>query len=88
MIIYNCNDEESSKKILDKQNHDNQNKTYLLKCTRLEKVFCLVSDLFAIAENIKVNKLKVSEMGKQYDILRILCHTEKKEGTQIFPRFF
>ena len=63
-------------------------KTYLLKCTRLEKVFCLVSDLFAIAENIRVNKLKVSEMGKQYDILRILCHTEKKEGTQIFPRFF
>ena len=63
-------------------------KTYLLKCTRLEKVLCLVSDLFAIAENIRVNKLKVSEMGKEYDILRILCHTEKKEGTQIFPRFF
>lgn len=76
------------KKILDKQYHDNQGKAPFLKCTRLEKVLYLVSDLFAISENIRVSQIKVSEMGKQYDILRILCHTEKKEGTQIFPRFF
>ena len=44
-------------------------KTYLLKGTRLEKALRLVSDLFAISENIRVNQIKVSEMGKQYDIL-------------------
>ena len=30
-------------------------------------------------ENIKSNKIKVSEMGKYFDVLRIICHTEKKE---------
>ena len=30
-------------------------------------------------ENIGLNKIKVSEMGKYFDVLRIICHTEKKE---------
>ena len=40
---------------------------------------CLVSDAFLKLENIKPNKIKVSEMGKYFDVLRIICHTEKKE---------
>lgn len=80
MIIHSHNDEESSK---EKTYWINKTmtikaKTYLLKCTRLEKVLCLGSDLFAISENIRVNQIKVSEMGKQYDILCIIFHTEKK----------
>ena len=67
MIIYSLNDEESSK---EKTYWINKAmtikaKTYLLKCTRLEKVLCLVSDLFAISENIRVSQIKVSETGKQ-----------------------
>ena len=44
-----------------------------------EKDLCLVSDVFLKLENIKPNKIKVSEMGKYFDVLRIICHTEKKE---------
>ena len=34
------------------------------KGTRSEKGLCLVSDVFLKLENIKLNKIKVSEMGK------------------------
>ena len=35
--------------------------------------------LFLKLENIGLNKIKVSEMGKYFDVLRIICHTEKKK---------
>ena len=37
------------------------------------------SDAFLKLENIEPDKIKVSEMGKYFDVLRIICHTEKKE---------
>lgn len=36
-------------------------------------------------ENIGLNKIKVSEMGKYFDVPRIICHTEKKRRNGVTP---
>ena len=45
----------------------------------LYKFDVFVTDAFPKLENIGLNKTKVSEMGKYFDILHIIWYTEKKE---------
>ena len=45
----------------------------------IQSVAVAYAVLFLKLENIGLNKIKVSEMGKYFDVLRIICHTEKKE---------
>ena len=45
----------------------------------IQSVAVAYAVLFLKLENIGLNKIKVSEMGKYFDVLRIICHTEKKK---------
>ena len=43
----------------------------------IQSVAVAYAVLFLKLENIGLNKIKVSEMGKYFDVLRIICHTQK-----------
>ena len=50
----------------------------------IQSVAVAYAVLFLKLENIGLNKIKVSEMGKYFDVLRIICHTEKKRVSVLF----
>ena len=51
----------------------------------IQSVAVAYAVLFLKLENIGLNKIKVSEMGKYFDVLRIICHTEKKRRNGVTP---
>lgn len=56
--------------------------SYQTECV-IRSVAVAYAVLFLKLENMGLDKTKVSEMGKYFDVLRIICYTEKKRGMQI-----